>query len=82
MCLCSIADSSRVDPVAIVDDDSKESESDDEQPRTSGRREGGGSLFATGKMGEVMKESTAIAYTVAKATLYSFNPVCAPFGPL
>lgn len=35
---------------------------------------GSGSLFATGQMGGVMKESTDIAYTCAKAVLHRLDP--------
>ena len=34
----------------------------------------GGSLMVTGMMGDVMKESTQIAYTVAKDVLYKMDP--------
>ena len=33
-----------------------------------------GSLFTTGQMGDVMKESTSIAYTVAKSFLHNIDP--------
>lgn len=36
---------------------------------TDGKRRGGGTLKATGQLGDVMKESTQIAYTVARARL-------------
>lgn len=43
------------------------------KPRTSVKGEsgdGGGGLTSTGQLGEVMKESTEIAYTFAKVTMF------------
>jgi len=39
-----------------------------------GKPRGGGSLKVTGQLGDVMKESTQIAYTVARALLYESDP--------
>mmetsp|Transcript_19232 Transcript_19232/g.35950 ORF Transcript_19232/g.35950 Transcript_19232/m.35950 type:complete len:1074 (+) Transcript_19232:206-3427(+) len=39
-----------------------------------GKRRGGGTLKATGQLGDVMKESTQIAYTVARARLADVAP--------
>lgn len=39
-----------------------------------GKPRGGGTLKATGKLGDVMKESTQIAYTVARARLADIDP--------
>ena len=39
-----------------------------------GEPKGGGMLKATGQLGDVMKESTQIAYTVARAKLQDVNP--------
>jgi hypothetical protein len=50
------------------DDDNGNDDGDDVGVDVEGG--GGGSLFITGHMGEVMKESTQIAYTVAKAFFY------------
>mmetsp|Transcript_37123 Transcript_37123/g.54588 ORF Transcript_37123/g.54588 Transcript_37123/m.54588 type:complete len:1044 (+) Transcript_37123:158-3289(+) len=41
---------------------------------SEGKRRGGGTLKSTGKLGEVMSESTQIAYTVARARLYDIQP--------
>lgn len=42
---------------------------------SEGKPRGGGSLKATGQLGDVMKESTQIAYTVARARLASVDPL-------
>jgi len=39
-----------------------------------GKRKGGGQLKVTGRLGDVMSESTQIAYTVARSRLYDINP--------
>jgi len=39
-----------------------------------GKRRGGGTLKVTGQLGDVMKESTQIAYTVARARLADVDP--------
>jgi Lon-like ATP-dependent protease len=39
-----------------------------------GKRRGGGTLKVTGQLGDVMKESSQIAYTVARARLGVFEP--------
>jgi ATP-dependent Lon protease len=39
-----------------------------------GNRRGGGTMHSTGKLGDVMKESTQIAYTVARARLGELEP--------
>ena len=39
-----------------------------------GKRRGGGTLKATGQLGDVMKESSQIAYTVARARLAEIQP--------
>jgi len=39
-----------------------------------GKRRGGGTLKVTGQLGDVMKESTQIAYTVARARLSNADP--------
>jgi Lon-like ATP-dependent protease len=39
-----------------------------------GKRRGGGTLKVTGQLGDVMKESSQIAYTVARARLGIFEP--------
>ena len=39
-----------------------------------GNRRGGGTMHSTGKLGDVMKESTQIAYTVARARLGDLEP--------
>jgi len=41
---------------------------------SDGKRRGGGTLKTTGQMGDVMKESTQIAYTVARARLADIDP--------
>jgi len=41
---------------------------------SDGKPRGGGSLKVTGQLGDVMKESTQIAYTVARARLYEADP--------
>lgn len=41
---------------------------------TEGKRRGGGTLKTTGQMGDVMKESTQIAYTVARARMAEIAP--------
>lgn len=41
---------------------------------SEGKPRGGGSLKVTGQLGDVMKESTQIAYTVARARLYDTEP--------
>ena len=41
---------------------------------SEGKRRGGGKLNTTGQMGDVMKESTQIAYTVARARLADIDP--------
>jgi len=46
---------------------------EDKKEKAHDRRRGG-ELFCTGQMGDVMKESTSIAYTVAKAQLFSKDP--------
>jgi len=40
----------------------------------NGKPRGGGTLHATGKLGDVMKESSQIAYTVARARLAEIDP--------
>ena len=40
----------------------------------NGKPRGGGTLKATGKLGDVMKESSQIAYTVARARLADIDP--------
>ena len=42
--------------------------------RASKKEKGGGTLKTTGKLGEVMNESTQIAYTVARARLQNYQP--------
>lgn len=39
-----------------------------------GKQRGGGALKVTGQLGDVMKESTQIAYTLARAILHSADP--------
>jgi Lon-like ATP-dependent protease len=39
-----------------------------------GKQRGGGSLKVTGQLGDVMKESTQIAYTLARAFLHGVDP--------
>ena len=41
---------------------------------SEGKRRGGGNLKVTGQLGDVMKESTQIAYTVARARLSDHDP--------
>ena len=41
---------------------------------SEGKRRGGGTLKCTGQLGDVMKESTQIAYTVARARLAEIDP--------
>lgn len=41
---------------------------------SEGKPRGGGSLKVTGQLGDVMKESTQIAYTLARAILYDTDP--------
>lgn len=43
-------------------------------PDSEGKPRGGGNLKVTGQLGDVMKESTQIAYTVARARLYESDP--------
>jgi ATP-dependent Lon protease len=41
---------------------------------SEGKTRGGGSLKVTGQLGDVMKESTQIAYTLARAILHGVDP--------
>lgn len=64
----------------VVDKLDEDIDGDDEGNGENGRSKrksggvGGGSLHVTGQLGEVMKESSQIAYTVAKGMLRKIDP--------
>jgi len=79
---------------AVTEESTNEEESDDVNNEGSkkkpiapapvrhewaGGHQGGGGFFTTGQMGDVMKESSSIAYTVAKRYIHAMDPSRAAF---